>query len=400
MYIKFLGVGKFEESALAMNKELNLSLLKAKNEVMAEQYKVAFTRFPYESQLGGEELHTIDIAKYYKSKGAKVSFWGSCKVLSKLFAENNLKVEKTWLAKPPVTTSQLVLFSLLSPLLFLKAGFDVLKLKLKYGYQLRLYMLGFSEKLLWSPWCWMFGIRSIWLEHARFGNWFFKNPWKYWYKFWAKLNNVEIVTVSELMREKLAIEKVKVITNAVDGTRFKKLEDASRLPLEMRRAFAKKKTDIGFVGRFSEDKGVNLIIKAAKELPDAGFICCGKGPLKKKLDKKDIDNMWLDHKLIPCFMQNIDLLILPATKIDPFGLVVLEAMHAGTPVLMTTKCGVSYHLKDGINAFICKPDEFVDKLKFIFENPKVIAKVKENLSMAVSKFDYDEMRQKYWTLLG
>jgi glycosyltransferase involved in cell wall biosynthesis len=363
---------------------------------MTEQLNVVFTRFPYESSYGGEEGHTMEIASFYRSQGAKVIFWGSCKVLHGLFSENGYKVNKKRLSKPPVTLFRLMTFSILSPLLLLKGMFDVLALKLKHGLTLRMYMLSFTEKLIYAPWCWLFGIKCIWLEHARFGNWFHKNPWKLWYQFWSKRENVEVITVSELMKTEMKMPWVKVITNAIDGRRFKKIKDASSLPVEMRRAFARKNFDIGFVGRFSEDKGVKLILKAAEEIPEAGFICCGNGRFKKTLDKKDIDNMWLDKKLIPCFMQNIDLLVLPATDTDPFGLVVLEAMHAGTPVLMTNKCGVSFHLSDGENAFICSPEKFVEKCKELVENREMLKRVKSNLSKALEEFSYDDMQKAYW----
>lgn len=361
--------------------------------------RVVVTRFPFTSSYGGEEGHTLEVMKYLKSNGFEVSFWGSCPVLLNEFRKAEFKTNKKWLFKPPVSTWSLLWFTLLSPLLFMKGFWDVLRIRSKYGKDASIYMLSFTEKLIYSPWMSLFGIRQIWLEHARFGNWFHKNPWKFWYKFWSKRKSVSVVTVSELMKKEMGMDWVNVIVNAVDGKRFKSIKDASSLPVEMRRAFARKNFDIGFVGRFSEDKGINLIVKAQKEIEDVGFICCGNGDLKKKLDKADIDNMWLNKKLVPCFMQNIDLLVLPATKTDPFGLVVLEAMHAGTPVLMTDKCGVAHHLEDGVNAFICKPEEFVERCREIYENRDMLKKVSENLDEALEQFNYQDMLDKYMNLL-
>lgn len=399
MYIKFYTVSKTKNSVAVYEKSAKLIEVKETVSDAVEQLNIVITRFPYQSSYGGEEGHTMEIASFYRSQGAKVYFWGSCKVLKKLFTENNYEVFGKWLGKPPVSLGSLVLFSVMFPLLFFKGMLDVLKLKLKYGNSLRLYMLSFTEKLLYAPWCWVFGVQSVWLEHARFGNWFHKNPWKFWYKFWSKRKNVSVVTVSKLMKKEMNMDWVRVITNAIDGRRFKKIRNASTLPVEMRRAFAKKNFDIGFVGRFSEDKGIKLIIKAAKDIPEAGFICCGSGKYKKQLKKNKIDNMWLDKKLVPCFMQNIDLLVLPATFVDPFGLVVLEAMHAGTPVLMTDKCGVSHHLKNNFDAFICKPEDFVERCKEIVSNRNMVKKVQANMDAALKQFSYDEMLKAYWELI-
>ncbi len=393
-------MSKIEHStALLESTDALLENTKVATDEYAEPLKIVVTRFPFSSSYGGEEGHTMEIASFYRSQGAHVEFWGSCKVLRKLFKENNYKFSNRWLSKPPVTLLRLVWFSLISPMLFLKGGWDVGRLKLKHGQQLRMYMLSFTEKLIYGPWLWLFGVKSIWVEHARMGNWFHKNLWKLGYKFWSKRSNVTVVTVSELMKKEMKMAWVKVITNAIDGRRFKKIKDASTLPLEMRRAFAKKNFDIGFVGRFSEDKGMKLILEIAEKIPEAGFICCGDGDYKKKLDKAEIDNMWLDKKLVPCFMQNIDLLVLPATKTDPFGLVVLEAMHAGTPVLLTDKCGVAYHLEDRKEAFICKPEDFVDRCLEIVENRDMIKNVSKNLDVAVSRFSYDEMLESYWKVV-
>lgn len=360
------------------------------------QPNVVFVRFPFSSSYGGEEKHTLEIAQFYKKKGAKVSFVGSCKVLLEMFDNAGFEVEKRWLSKPPVSAGRLFWFTLLSPILFVKALVDVFCLKLRYGSELKFYMLGFGEKLLWSPWAWLFGIDSLWLEHARFGNWFHKNPWKLWFKFWSKRKNVKVITVSELMKKELGMDWVTVIPNAVDGLEYKQIRDASTLPSELKKAFARKNTDIGFLGRFSKDKGIDILLDLAENFPEVGFICCGDGVMKKHLDKADVDNMWLDPKLVPCFLQNIELLIVPSTLTDPFGLVVLEAMHAGTPVLMSDKCGVAWHLEDGVNAFICKPEEFVERFAEIMDNKDLLKEVAANLPLALEQFDYEEMLENYW----
>lgn len=393
-------MSKFEQSAAVAEGMKTWS--KDFTEVKLEeiQPEIVITRFPYESSLGGEEFHTMEIAKFYRSQGAQVSFWGSCKVLQDLFKNEGYDISKKWLSKPPVTFFRLIWFSLLSPILFIKGMWDVFSLKRKKGNGLRLYMLSFTEKLIYSPWCFLFGVKSVWVEHARFGNWFHKNPWKIWYKYWSRKKNVTVVTVSELMKKEMNVDRVEVIVNAIDGTRFKKIRDASSLPKNVRKAFAGRSMDIGFVGRLSEDKGIKLIAEAAAELPEVGFICCGKGELGNLLK---LDNTyrvdWLDNKLMPCFMQNIDLLVLPATMTDPFGLVVLEAMHAGTPVLMTDKCGVAWHLEDAVNAFVCKPEEFVERLGEIVKNPDLLKKVSGNLASGLEQFDYQIMLDKYWRVI-
>jgi len=54
------------------------------------------TRFPYESSWGGEESHTLSLARYFREEGHEVIFMGSCPVLLKKFAEEGFEVHPCW----------------------------------------------------------------------------------------------------------------------------------------------------------------------------------------------------------------------------------------------------------------------------------------------------------------
>lgn len=328
---------------------------------------VFITRFPYESQLGGEELHTLDIAKHFREIGHNVEFLGSCEVLSGLAHENDFEFKRSWLYKPPVSFMSLILFSLMSPLLFLLAWIKVSKIRLKKDPVV--YMLSFGEKLLMTPFCKAYGIDCIWVEHARIGGWFHKNPWKFWYRFWSKY--VKVVTVSKMMRRDLGLKKTYVIENAIDTNFFKRLQDVNVLPKRLRESLGENEINVGYVGRLSSDKGMELLIKAKREMPNIGFVTVGSGPFLGKLNKSGISNYpFLERIQVACFMQNIDVFVLPATQKDPFGLVVLEAMAAGTPVICSDLCGISESLDDGIDCIVSSDDGFVSELRKLLDNEK------------------------------
>lgn len=102
--------------------------------------------------------------------------------------------------------------------------------------------------------------------------------------------------------------------------------------------------NIGFVGRFVEEKGILNLIQAFKdineEIPDTKLILVGEGPLKNKIVKK-VKNLGLNDKVVfqktsiseDEIYSNIDILVLPAEKLEGFGLVILEAMARGIPVV-------------------------------------------------------------------
>ncbi len=66
-------------------------------------------------------------------------------------------------------------------------------------------------------------------------------------------------------------------------------------------------------------------------------------------------------------------MVLPSVE-DGFGLVVLEAMACGLPVIVTSHCGAADLVEDGINGFVVPPRDIkaiADKLLFLAENESV-----------------------------
>lgn len=51
----------------------------------------------------------------------------------------------------------------------------------------------------------------------------------------------------------------------------------------------RKKDYVLYFGRFSEEKGINTLIKVCKELPDVQFIYAGTGPLEESI--KGVSNI-------------------------------------------------------------------------------------------------------------
>ena len=240
---------------------------------------IIITRFPYSSQLGGEEIHTFMIAEHLREIGHSVEFLTSCPVLRKFAHDNQFKTRKIWMFKPPVSISTYAVFNLLSPILLIWSFFVVLGIRI-FRKNPKIYALSFTEKLLFAPWCWLFRIKMVWVEHARIGNWFHKNLWKYWYKYWATSDLVKIVTVSKVMKTDLGISSVKVIPNAIDAKVFGKLYDVAILPAEVRQFLGEAKFNLGYVGRLTEDKGMDLLIALKQKIPEIGIITNGSGKYK------------------------------------------------------------------------------------------------------------------------
>lgn len=295
--------------------------------------RIAITRFPYESQLGGEELHTLAVAEHWRDQGHQIELYTSCPVLSSLFKENDFEVELFELAKPPVTKMELLMFTLKYPLLLVRA-WRLLKMMRKEKTNL-IYMLSFTEKLL-LPWFWRG--RFWFVEHARIGAWFNKNPWRALYYFFARKG--KIVTVSEMMSRELGTKDIEVISNGIELEPFAEADtDGSKPPL------------ITTIGRLTEDKGMLDFVDFLKRVKDDWqAVIVGTGPQEEEICAL-IEEYRLGERIelkanlsraeIASLLGRTDLFCLLSTEADPFGLVVAEAMAAGAATIATNVCGIT-----------------------------------------------------------
>jgi len=136
---------------------------------------------------------------------------------------------------------------------------------------------------------------------------------------------------------------------------------------------------LAFLGRISPEKGVDHAIEIAKRI---------NIPLKiaAKVDKADIQYFemhikpLLDHPLIDYigeigekekddFLGNAYALILPINWPEPFGLVLIEAMACGTPVISYRRGAIPEIVENGVNGYVVTNIEeavvAVDKLMSI-----------------------------------
>jgi glycosyltransferase involved in cell wall biosynthesis len=128
----------------------------------------------------------------------------------------------------------------------------------------------------------------------------------------------------------------------------------------------KKKTRILYVGRLTKLKGVDLLIRAYKEVkkkyPNIELCLVGDGSDEdefKKLAEGTDDISFEGYKqydqLLPYYLDS-DLFVLPTLK-DVWGLVVNEAMMCGMPILCSQYAGCCQDLiKEGENGLIVDPE--------------------------------------------
>ena len=114
-----------------------------------------------------------------------------------------------------------------------------------------------------------------------------------------------------------------------------------------------------FVGRLEEEKGVRILLTAWRDahLENAALMLAGEGPLEVPEGLgRAVGHVGRER--LPALYAAADVLVLPsirtATFTEPWGLVVNEAMHQGTPVIATDAVGAAAGglVRDGRNGLV------------------------------------------------
>lgn len=127
---------------------------------------------------------------------------------------------------------------------------------------------------------------------------------------------------------------VEVIPNGVDTRRFS--STGTTLPL------AVKHPRVLVVGALSEGKRIDLAINAVKRLKAASLVIAGSGPLEqqlKTLAKQKLGNRCIfvkvENSKMPALYRSCDVFTASFWPSEAFGLVLLEALSCGLPIVVT-----------------------------------------------------------------
>ncbi|PHM62393.1 glycosyltransferase family 4 protein [Xenorhabdus ishibashii] len=153
-------------------------------------------------------------------------------------------------------------------------------------------------------------------------------------------------------------EKISVIYNAIDQSKFFPVGEAERLALRQKYAIPAQAKCFVYVGSGFERKGLKAGIEAIS-MTDAYLVVIGQD--KEESKYKQFANslgchdrvrfLGVQKKTLP-FYQMADGLLLP-TLYDPFPNVILEAMACGLPVITSDTCGGAEFIVSGENGFVC-----------------------------------------------
>ena len=126
-----------------------------------------------------------------------------------------------------------------------------------------------------------------------------------------------------------------------------------------------------FASKFVSRKKADLLLHAFANLPDefrsrATLTLAGSGPLQHQLEEQTV-NLQLENNIsfvgfvnqqqMPTLLCEHDVFVLPSVM-EPFGLIVNEAMNLSKPVIVTDQVGCARDLVEhGLNGWVAKADD-------------------------------------------
>ena len=116
-----------------------------------------------------------------------------------------------------------------------------------------------------------------------------------------------------------------------------------------------------YVGRLSAEKQIERIKPVLEKIPDASLALVGDGPYRNQLEKifentKTNFIGYLSGEELASAYASGDIFLFPSST-ETLGLVLLEAMAAGCPVIGANKGGIPDIINDGVNGCLYNPDE-------------------------------------------
>lgn len=184
-----------------------------------------------------------------------------------------------------------------------------------------------------------------------------------------------IIAVSKWIKKKVELiigpnTKTVYIPNGVDISTFKHVDVEAESALTIH-------PSIFFVGRLIKFKGVDILINSLyyvkKDFPQVHLYVAGDGPQLPQL-KGLVSHLNLETNITflgylseidkQMFLHESDIFVIPS-RYETFGIVVLEALKAGTPIVASKVGGIPDILGDGDYGILFNPEDVQDLARCI-----------------------------------
>jgi glycosyltransferase involved in cell wall biosynthesis len=150
-----------------------------------------------------------------------------------------------------------------------------------------------------------------------------------------------------------------------------------------------------YVGRLSAEKEIDRIKPVLQAIPGARLALVGDGPYRTELEKEFADTPthfvgYLTGKDLAAAFASADAFVFPS-RTETLGLVLLEAMAAGCPVIAANAGGIPDIVTDGVNGYLFDPqDEYgaIGATQRLLNSPQTRDLLRRNARLEAEKWGW------------
>jgi phosphatidylinositol alpha-mannosyltransferase len=176
------------------------------------------------------------------------------------------------------------------------------------------------------------------------------------------------------------------------------------------------KLNILFVGRLEKRKGADYLLKAyqriKRDLPNSRLIIVGPGTrlrskYERQVEQSDLKDVifvgYINYNELPRYYKTADIFCAPATGWESFGIVLLEAMAAGKPVVASNIDGYASILTDGVEGLLVPPKDdakLAQALTSLMADSSLRQKMGANGVRKAAEYDWKHIAQRVLDYYG
>ena len=199
----------------------------------------------------------------------------------------------------------------------------------------------------------------------------------------------------------------KVIPNGVDVDRFERAVPLARWHDGV--------PNLLFVGRHEPRKGLLELLKAYRLLRRDGIACrllvVGSGPQEREARRYVLTRRLLDVEFLgrvtdpekAQLYKTADVFVSPATGRESFGIVLLEAMAAGAPIVCSDIHGYKGVVRRGEEALLVPPGEsrpLAEAIRRVLDDPDLRERMRQSGLERVVEFGWDRIAARVEAYYG
>ena len=256
-----------------------------------------------------------------------------------------------------------------------------------------------------------YGIPSVLTAHSLGFWWRSRYIWKLFSEFlmgvrqyYKKVNR--IIAVSNAVKDFMSYfanpEKIVVIPNAIHTSEYRLNVDKQDLRNELN--IAPDEKVILFLGRLVFRKGVHILIDAFKKLnadPLTRLYIIGTGSMEAtlrgmvsafNLSNRVVFVGRVSHELKIKYLNAADFVVAPSIYGEAFGIVVIEALAAGKPVIATRVGGMKdilHHGEDGFFVPAADSNTLKDTMELLLKDEDLLKKMSKNALETAKRYDWE-----------